>query len=42
MYEERDLARQFGERYRAYQRSTPKLIPFGRTKARKVMALLDD
>lgn len=42
MYEERDLVRQFGERYRAYQRSTPKLIPFGRTKARKVMALLDD
>ena len=42
MYEERDLERQFGERYRAYQRSTPKLIPFGRSKARRAPALLDD
>ncbi len=42
MYEERDLVRQFGERYRTYQRSTPKLIPFGRSKARSIMALLDD
>ncbi|MBW8363291.1 MAG: isoprenylcysteine carboxylmethyltransferase family protein [Rhizobium sp.] len=42
MYEERDLVRQFGARYRAYQRSTPKLIPFARAKARRAMALLDD
>lgn len=42
LYEERDLVRQFGERYRAYQRSTPKLIPFGRGRARRTMALLDD
>ncbi|QLQ04138.1 MAG: isoprenylcysteine carboxylmethyltransferase family protein [Thiobacillus sp.] len=42
LYEERDLVRQFGERYRAYQRSTPKLIPFGRARARRTMALLDD
>jgi protein-S-isoprenylcysteine O-methyltransferase Ste14 len=42
MYEERDLVRQFGERYRTYQRRTPKLIPFGRAKTRSVLALLDD
>lgn len=42
VYEERDLVRQFGARYRAYQRSTAKLIPFSRGKARSVMALLDD
>ena len=42
LYEERDLVRQFGERYRAYQRSTPKLIPFGRSRARRAPALLDD
>lgn len=41
-YEERDLVRQFGERYRAYQRSTPKLIPFGWSRARRVPALLDE
>ena len=42
VYEERDLVRHFGERYRTYQRSTPKLIPFGRAKVRSGMALLDD
>ena len=42
MYEERDLVRQFGERYRAYQRSTPKLIPFGRSGTPRVQGLLDD
>jgi len=42
LYEERDLVRQFGERYRAYQRSTPRLIPFGRSRARRFPALLDD
>lgn len=42
LYEERDLVRQFGERYRAYQRSTPKLIPFGRFGARRAPAFLDE
>jgi protein-S-isoprenylcysteine O-methyltransferase Ste14 len=41
-YEERDLVRQFGERYRAYQRSTAKLIPLGRTQVRRVQTHLDD
>lgn len=42
LYEERDLVRQFGARYRAYQRNTPKLIPFRRARTRSVVALLDD
>jgi len=42
IYEERDLVRQFGERYRLYQRSTPKLIPSGRARARSIMPLVDD
>jgi protein-S-isoprenylcysteine O-methyltransferase Ste14 len=41
-YEERDLVRQFGGRYRAYQRSTPMLIPLGRTQVRRVQTILDD
>lgn len=41
-YEERDLVRQFGERYRAYQRSTPKLIPLRWTRARPPMPLVDE
>ena len=42
LYEERDLVRQFGERYRAYQHSTPRLMPIGRSAARRIPALLDD
>jgi protein-S-isoprenylcysteine O-methyltransferase Ste14 len=41
-YEERDLVRLYGERYRAYQCNTSKLIPFGRTRGRGIHALLDD
>jgi protein-S-isoprenylcysteine O-methyltransferase Ste14 len=42
VYEERDLVRQFGDRYLAYQRATSKLIPFSWGKARSVLPLLDD
>lgn len=42
IYEERDLVRYFGERYRRYQRGTPKLIPFGRAKAYSARAVLDE
>lgn len=31
-FEERDLVRRFGDRYRAYQRQTPKLVPWLRGK----------
>ena len=27
-FEERDLVRQFGDRYRAYQRQVPRLLPW--------------
>lgn len=30
IHEEHDLAAEFGEKYRAYQKRTPKLFPFGR------------
>jgi methanethiol S-methyltransferase len=31
-FEERDLVRRFGDEYRAYQRTTPKLIPLSVSK----------
>ena len=31
-FEERDLVRWFGDRYRAYQQQTPKLLPLPRGK----------
>lgn len=40
--EERDLVRNFGERYRAYQKSTPKLIPLLTRKTRPGMAVVDE
>lgn len=42
LYEERDLVRQFGERYRTYQRTTPWLIPFVRTGTARVPKPLVD
>lgn len=41
-FEERDLVRNFGERYRAYQKSTPKLIPLLTRKTRPGMAVVDE
>lgn len=35
-FEERDLARRFGDTYRAYQRQTPKLIPLPEVKPPRV------